>query len=43
MNNNNNMKQQYQVPQAVVEDLWLSQLLCDSLVGDLEPTFDEPI
>ncbi len=37
------MKKRYLIPDTQVVDLLLSQILCDSLVGGLEDTIDDPI
>lgn len=37
------MKKCYLIPDTQAEDLLLSQMLCDSLVGGLEDTVDDPI
>ncbi len=37
------MKNNYQTPDSQFEELPLSQMICDSLVGGLEETIDDPI
>lgn len=33
----------YKAPDICVEDMWQEQMLCDSLMGGLEDTIDDPI